>query len=776
MPSQFTNNETLRLKALHESQLLDSPGSNALHTLLALAKRLFDVKIVAISLVDEDRQWFKAQIGLDVTETARDISFCTHTISQEKPLVVNDATKNTLFADNPLVTSSPFIRFYSGVSLVSSVGYKLGSFCLIDDTPRHFSAEDLALQRKLSNLIESELNRLSGIPSVESPSATEINQSVLKVMHLFLETDDHELAFEVMLDELLMLTESDFGFIAEVLDDESHQYLKTRAISDIAWNDETRKRFEESKKDGLEFHDLNNLLGEPLRTLSAVISDDFANDHRVRGLPHGHPTIFKYCGIPIISGDDVIGVIGLANRAQGYPEGFTNTIASFTLTVAMLIQRDRVFKERALYNQKLFEAAHLDEITQLPNRRSLGAYVDALIRADDSVNTFALCFLDIDGFKKVNDNFGHEFGDKVLQSVASRLQKAIPKGDFVARISGDEFVIIFHKPEQENFDLLIACLEVPFFCELQSIEVSASAGIAMFPKDGKDIDTLLRHADHAMYQAKREGKNRFALFDVNLHIQYEQQAQASKAVIDALDKHQIVPYLQAKFSLQDKAILGFEVLSRWAHPERGLLAPGLFLPEIQETQAQVLHDDYMFSSALALLPQVHEINKHFTLNINISSEYFNSPLFMERVKSVADIKPDVTRYFVLEIVESTALGELKNAVDRLSFCKDLGYTISLDDFGTSYSSLTYFRALPVDEIKIDKSFIDDILEDPFDLSIVEAIITMATAFSRDVVAEGVETQAQFDLLKQIGCQSAQGYLFAKPMPFEEIQQFCSRQL
>jgi diguanylate cyclase (GGDEF)-like protein len=776
MPSQYTNKETLRLKALHESKLLDSPSSNALHTLLALAKRLFDVKIVAISLVDENRQWFKAQIGLDVQETSREISFCTHTINQEKPLIVNDATKNTLFADNPLVTGSPFIRFYSGISLSSSVGYKLGSFCLIDDTPRHFSAEDIALQRKLSNLIETELNRLSSLPFVESPSAGEINQSVLKVMHLFLETDDHSLAFEVMLDELITLTESGFGFIGEVRQSDSHQYLKMRAISDIAWNQETRERFESSKEDGLEFHDLDNLLGEPLRTLEPVISDDFANDKRVGGLPHGHPSIYKYCGIPIISADKVIGIIGLANRQQGYSEGFVNTITSFTLTIAMLIQRDRVFKERALHNQKLFEAAHLDEITQLPNRRSLGAYVDKLIENDEHTNTFALCFLDIDGFKKVNDSFGHEFGDKVLQSVASRLQKAIPKGDFVARISGDEFVIIFHQPHQENFDLVIASLEVPFFCEMHPVELSASAGIAMFPKDGTDIDTLLRHADHAMYQAKREGKNRFAMFDVNLHIKYQQQAQAAKAVIDALDKHEIVPYLQPKFSLHDKTILGFEVLSRWAHPERGLLAPGLFLPEIQETQAQILHDDYMFARALDLLPQVHKINKHFTLNINISSEYFNSALFVDRVQSVADIEPNITQFFVLEIVESTALGELNTAIERLNLCKSLGYTISLDDFGTSYSSLTYFRALPVDEIKIDKSFIDDILTDPYDLSIVIAIITMATAFSRDVVAEGVETQEQFDLLKQIGCQSAQGYLFAKPMPLDEIQEFCRTQL
>lgn len=775
MSREYSNNEALRLKALHDSKLLDSPASNTLRTLVELAKHLFGVKIVAISLVDEQRQWFKAQVGLDVSETSREVAFCSHTIAQEKPLIVNDATKNPLFANNPLVTDAPHIRFYSGISLTSAIGYKLGSFCIIDDTPRSFSDEELALQKKLANLLENELNRLSQIPLVQTPTAVEVNRSVLKVMHSFLETDNHDLAFDVMLDELILLSESDFGFIAEVKQGRTGEYLKMRAISNIAWNEETRTLYENGKEEGLEFYNLDNLMGKPLKTLNPVFSDNFGVEAHVASLPNVHPDLNNYCGIPIISGSEVVGIVGLANRKQGYCEGFINTITAFTLTVAVLIQRDRVFKERALHHKKLHEAAHLDDITGLPNRRSLGIYVNELIAKAKPSEVFALCFLDIDGFKQVNDGFGHEFGDKVLNSVASRLQKATPDGDFVARISGDEFVIIFHQSRQADFQQLLSSLEVPFFCELEPIEISASAGIAMFPKDGSDIDTLLRHADQAMYQAKRNGKNQLALFDVNLHNKYQQQAEASKAVILGLKRQEILAYLQPKFSLKDKSIVGFEVLSRWQHPEKGLLSPGLFLPDIHHTHAQVLHDDYIFMKSVELIDQVHEINNQLTLNINVSSEYFNSSLFSTRIQTLADSRPEITQYFVLEIVESAALGELNIAVELLNFCRNLGYAISLDDFGTSYSSLTYFRALPVDEIKIDKSFIDDILHDPCDLSIVEAIINMSGAFSRKVVAEGVENEEQFALLQEIGCDTAQGYLFAKPMPFDEVKAFCLRQ-
>lgn len=770
----MNNYEALRLSALVDSNLLDRPSSDTLDALLELAKRAFNVKVVAVSLVDKDRQWFKSQIGLDCDQTRRDVAFCSHTIDQEEPLIVLDASKDDKFSNNPLVIGAPHIRFYSGISLKSAIGFKLGSFCLIDDSPRTFSIEDLALQRKLAYLIEIELNRLSEIPMSDKPAASDVNQSVLNALHIFLKTDDQPLTFDVMLNQMLVLTESSFGFIAEVKGSGQNRYLKMRSITNIAWNKETYALYNEHNRHGLEFHNLNNMMGEPIKTLRPVISNDFKHDVRAKGLAQGHPDINSYCGIPLMSGNEVIGVIGLANRKAGYSTGFVNSITAITLTAGVLIQRDRMLQERHTYTQKLYEAAHLDDVTNLPNRRSLSIYLSKLIELSDEANPFALCFLDLDGFKHVNDSLGHEFGDGVLKLVATRLKHLAGKHNFVARISGDEFVVIIKRSTTKEFERIITALNTPFNHLSQSIDLSASAGVAMFPKDGKEIDILLRHADQAMYLAKQAGKNRYALFDVNLHNKHQEKLKATQAVIDALENQQIVPYLQPKFLIKDKSIIGFEVLSRWDHPEKGILAPGSFLPDIQETHAQILHDDYIFTQCISILDAVHEVNSEFTLNINISAEYFNSAEFMHRVKALAREYPNHVQNFVLEIVESTTLGELASAVNRLTVCRNLGFRISLDDFGTSYSSLTYFRDLPVDEVKIDKIFIDDMLDDPLDLSIVRAVIDMAKAFSRTVVAEGVETEEQLRLLQKIGCHSAQGYLFAKPMPLLEAITFCKR--
>ncbi len=775
--SQIEHNESARLNVLYNSKLLDTPSSIVLNTLLKMAQKIFGVNIVLVTLVDEKRQWFKAKVGLDISETPRDISFCTHTIEQDMPMIIADTVLDERFVNNPLVTEYPNIRFYSGVPIHSSAGYKLGSFCLIHDTPKLLSEEQIELQIKFAKLVELELISLSLSVTTDQPSANQVNHSVLKAQHVFLDTDDEHLTFKTLLDDLLALTESSFGYIAEVKyrnsENERHQFLKMKSITNIAWNKQTNERYKQYENDGLEFHDLDNLLGVSLTSGKNTIVNDFKGDTRVKGLPKGHPDIVNYCAIPIRSGNTVIGQIGLANREKDYSEDFISAIEAITLTVGVLIERARLLLERETYTRKLFDAAHVDEITGLPNRRSLSKYLESLINHHGTSDTFVICFFDLDGFKLVNDSHGHSQGDKLLALVAKRLEGMIRNDDFIARVSGDEFVIVLRQANSDIYQRILNAINRPFQLSHGSVKVSASMGVSRYPDDSKDIGQLLRYADQAMYIAKHTGKNQVIQFDASLHRERQRKTEVIQAVITALKNDDIKPYLQPKFAVTDKRILGFELLSRWQHKEKGVLTPDSFLPDIQETHAQVIFDDYMFDQVPDILSQLHDIDDQFTLNINVSSEYFNSQEFILRIEKLAMELPEKVSFLILEIVESTALGELESAIERLNYCKRLGYLISLDDFGTSFSSLTYFRTLPADEVKIDRSFIADILSDPHDVAIIKAIISMATAFSRTVVAEGVESEAQLELLKSFGCQSAQGFFFAKPMPIAELADFCA---
>lgn len=767
------HNESARLEALTQSNLLDTPSSPVLNTLLKIAKETFSVNIAAVSLIDKKRQWFKAKIGINICEIAREISFCDHTIRQDAAMIVEDTKLSDVFIDNPLVTGYPHIRFYSGIPIRSALGHKLGAFCLIHDEPKIFSEKDIALQTKFARLVEIELDNLSHFHDVDYPTAEQVNKAVFKAQHVFLDTDNDQLTFNILLNDLLELTESDFGYISEVKNgtDESpeHQYLQMKSVCDIPSSDRINAPDNNNEKNTSNLFDIERVLGFSFTSGENLILNDFS------AVADANIMLTSYCAIPIRSRNTIIAQIGLANRKKGYSDAFIKTIEAITYTIGVLIERSNLLQERQNYTRRLYDAAHIDETSGLPNRRSLSDYLDTIVSGSNGPSTFSLCFLDLDGFKLINDTYGHHDGDKLLAIIGEKLEQVTRKEDFVSRISGDEFVVVLHHASAEIYQRILEAINTPFQLDRGIVKVSASMGIAKYPDDGSDMDQLLRYADQAMYIAKHKGKNQAVHFNVNLYREEQRKSEAMSEVAQALVNNEIKPYLQPKFSVMSKQVLGFELLSRWAHKEQGILAPAHFLPSIQETHVQVAFDEYIFTLVPDLLDKMHKLDAQFTLNINVSPEYFNSEDFLRRIEKIAREHPNKVPYLILEIVESTALGDLDSAVERLHYCKNLGYRISLDDFGTSFSSLTYFRSLPADEVKIDRLFIADILIDPQDVAITKAIISMAAAFSRNVVAEGVENEEQLALLQELGCQTAQGYLVAKAMPFEEIEKFLAQQ-
>lgn len=787
----ITNN-TLKvskgLQVLSQESFLEVSSWEQLNTLFSLIKDTIDISSVVFFLQNKNQQWFIHKTGqaifleesgdedlLDIVNEINEVL----TIDDMHQINFSNNVQKTHLAISALNNTNYPIQFFSYMPICVSSNYLKAGCCLINNSAKNLSSHAISLLAKLKKLVELELSSLATSLDLTSPTASEVNRSILKAHHVFLNTDNERLTFNILLDELLALTQTSFAYIGElknrIEDGVNKPYLRMKSISNIAWNKETRKLYEEHKKTALEFRNLDNLLGVSLRSGNALIVNDFVNDCRIKGLPIGHPGIDNYCAIPILSGNDVIGQIGLANRQGGFSDSFIQAIEAITYTVGVLIERARLIQESENYTRKLDEAAHLDETSGLPNRRSLSKFLDTIISNCTENESFVVCFLDLDGFKLINDSYGHQQGDELLALVAKRLQQMVRKEDFVARISGDEFVVVLRETNQGIYQRILEAISQPFQLEVGSISISASMGLAKFPDDGTDRDQLLRFSDQAMYLAKHSGKNQVLQFDANMHKEQQRKTKVMEEVLCALKNDEFEAYLQAKFVVKNKTILGFELLSRWQHKEKGLLLPAEFLPDICDTHVQIAFDNSVFERVPNIIKALHALNKQFTLNVNVSPEYFNSQFFIKSIENLAKNYPNKVPFIVLEIVESTALGDLDKAVERLKYCNKLGFHISLDDFGTSFSSLTYFRRLPANEVKIDKSFINDILTNEQDLAIVKAIVSMAKAFSRTIVAEGVESDTQLSLLEKLGCETAQGNVFSPAMSLTDAIKFVKQQ-
>jgi len=428
------------------------------------------------------------------------------------------------------------------------------------------------------------------------------------------------------------------------------------------------------------------------------------------------------------------------------------------------------------HETQLERIAHYDALTTLPNRVLLADRMhQAMVQAQRRGQRISVAYIDLDGFKSINDNHGHETGDQLLMTVAARMKNALREGDTLARLGGDEFVaLLLDLPDVEASvpmltRLLSAAAESVHVGDLV-LDVSASIGVTFYPQTEEvEADQLLRQADQAMYQAKLAGKNRYHVFDIEQDRSIRGHHEKLERIHSALVDEEFVLFYQPKVNMRTGRIIGAEALIRWQHPDKGLLLPAAFLPAIEDHPLAIELGEWVIATALSQLDVWRDAGLDIPVSVNVGARQLQHAGFVGRLRSLLAAHPKVTpEDLQLEVLETSALEDLARVSKIIGDCREIGVTFALDDFGTGYSSLTYLKRLPVTQLKIDQSFVRNMLDDPDDLAILEGVLGLSIAFRRQVIAEGVETVQLGAMLLQLGCEFAQGYGIAHPMPAHEF--------
>src|SRR5690554_6267543 len=414
-------------------------------------------------------------------------------------------------------------------------------------------------------------------------------------------------------------------------------------------------------------------------------------------------------------------------------------------------------------------AANYDDLTGLPNLQLLKERLHhAQIQADIHQKSLSVGYIDLDGFKAINENFGAEAGDKILCILASRLAQGLRSGDTVARIGGDEFGLILQSDNHDAiYDRILSSINEPVDLggEAGSIVVTASLGITRYPKDNADAEGLIRHADQAVYAAKDKGRNLLHVFDPEQN-EHRQQRRAQLIELSlALENKEFELHFQPQVRIADCKVIGFEALIRWNHPHKGLLYPDAFLPSLEASHLEVPLGQWVLEEAVFQMGLWHDAGEDLSVSINISARHMMDWSFTSYLENYLQCHPAIKpEQITLEVLESTSLEDIKRASDVLARCQELGFRVALDDFGTGFSSLSYLNTLPIDLVKVDKSFVINMLNDSNDRAIVESVIFMGQRFSHPILAEGVETFDHARALSDLGCEYMQGYGVGRPMP------------
>lgn len=499
-----------------------------------------------------------------------------------------------------------------------------------------------------------------------------------------------------------------------------------------------------------------------------VVHNDYAALPHKRGLPEGHAVLLRELTVPVFRGQLIVAVIGVGNKVCDYTPRDIEVVQTVADMAFDLIERKRA-------EQRIEYMAYYDVLTGLPNRELLSdRLTQAMAQHRRSKRLLAVCYMDLDGFKPVNDRYGHDVGDGLLVALAQRLKSMLREGDTLARLSGDEFVFLHTDlPSVEESELIVrrvlGSVSSPFEVNGYTISVSASIGITLYPADEANADTLLRHADQAMYQAKSIGQSGYHLYDPLQEKTRRAHREMLGLVSRALLRAEFILHYQPRVELNSGRVVGSEALLRWQHPQRGLLMPGEFLPCIEGEPEEIALGEWVVKRALAQLSEWRRRDLLLPVSINISPKHIQQQNFAEFLAGALAAYPqDTANYLELEILETSAIGDIAQVVEVMNACTRLGVRFSLDDFGTGYSSLAYFHRLPIDVLKIDQNFVRGMLDDVDDLYIVEGVLRLADALKRPVVAEGVESDELGLLLLHFGCRYAQGYGIAKPMPAEQL--------
>ncbi|WP_428624484.1 putative bifunctional diguanylate cyclase/phosphodiesterase [Sedimenticola sp.] len=426
--------------------------------------------------------------------------------------------------------------------------------------------------------------------------------------------------------------------------------------------------------------------------------------------------------------------------------------------------------------EQLEELAFNDPLTGLPNRALFHQrLMQDLKSCRRHENKLALLFIDLDRFKNINDSLGHSSGDILLVEVGKRIKSTVRSIDTVARMGGDEFTVILSDLEDEHMaadiaSKILATVIQPVWIHQHEITPHMSIGISLYPRDAETVDDLTRYADMAMYHAKSEGGDGFHFFLEEMNRESKRRLLLENEMNAGLSQGQFVPYFQPIYDLQSGQLVGMEALARWHHPDRGLIMPDDFIPLAEETGFITTLGNHILQQACSQVKTwMEEYSQELSLAVNLSGRQFNSNELIDQIQLILDSTRLPPHCLTLEITESMVMGRIERTLNQLNQLRDAGLNLAIDDFGTGYSSLSYLQRFPVNTLKIDRAFINDVLTDRNSRAIVRAIISMAKAMELDVVAEGVENQQQLMFLKQLACQKVQGYLFSKPIPADQFE-------
>ncbi len=862
MSTPKLRDETARLEALRRYQILDTSAEEAFDDLTRLASQLCETPMAVMSLVDESRQWFKSRIGIDMPETPRAIAFCAHTIEQNQPLVVPDATRDDRFRENPLVRVRNGIRFYAGIPLITPDGHAIGTLSVMDKVARKLHRRQLDALKALARQAEKQLevriyvDRLARTIEEREQierrlrDANQFTSEIISGAGEGIVVYDHSYRYVIWNHFMEELTGMD---AAEVIGQnalELFPHFRTQGIAALlmrALGGETvtspkylfqipqtgrsgwvlgtfgphrdasgqiagvigvirdvtdSKRAEEALlaaeakfrgiveqslvgiyliQDG-RYQYVNPKLAEifgysvdEMLAMPSVMElvheeDRPAVEDNIRRRINGEVQTVRYSFRAMRKDGEQIEleVHGAGTEFQGRP-GVIGTLLDIT---------DRKRAEA----QIVYHAYH-DPLTELPNRMLFMERLRLqLAQARRQNRKLSIVYCDLDHFKFVNDTLGHGVGDEFLQTVATRLKGLVREMDTVARVGGDEFVILIPDVSRaEDISVisqkLLASIGRPLQVEGRALQITASIGVSTYPSDGEDAESLLRNADTAMYRAKEVGRNNFQLCTPELTSRAVERLSVQDGLRLALDRDQLVLHYQPVVSLTSGRIVGLEALVRWQHAEKGLIMPGAFISVAEETGLILPLGEWVLHTASRQLKQWQSNGlPDLRMAVNVSARQFRERglvTTIQKALSDAELNP---HHLEIEITESIAMESAEVVVANLEALRSMSIGISIDDFGTGYSSLTYLKRYPINSLKIDRSFVTDVATNPADAGIVRAVVEMAHGMKLNVIAEGVETKDQFSYLQRYGCDEMQGYWFSRPLPVEAIDKLLAEEL
>jgi diguanylate cyclase (GGDEF)-like protein len=517
--------------------------------------------------------------------------------------------------------------------------------------------------------------------------------------------------------------------------------------------------------------------GETFRSRTTLVIDDYSRyTHRSDKWPGVSASVVS---TPIQVNDEIIGILNIRkDRTRAFTPGDILLTELFASQAAVALRNNFLYEERAAMEKQLHHRATHDDLTELPNRSLLTDRLETAIRrAERNGTLIGILFLDVDNFKNVNDALGHPRGDELLKGIAERLSSCIRGPDTLARLGGDEFVCLLDAVGSVSdvlhiIERIFEALDSTFEIGNSLIKVTASIGVSLYPQDGRAYSDLIKNADTALYQAKKRAGNQYHFFTPRLQVEIERRVLLEEHLRQALEKGELSLLYQPKTSLGENRCSGAEALLRWSSPVLGAVSPGVFVPLAEDLGIIRDIEAWVLQRAIGEINEVRrKTGKPIPVSVNISAKHFQEVGFPREVGDTLNRMELDASGLCIEITEGTLIQNQLQVVQNIKKLHRLGVRLSIDDFGTGYSSLSYLSKFPVNELKIDKSFIDPLPEKKENVSIVQAIIAVGKSLGFSVVSEGVETEDQVGILRKLGCDEIQGYYYSKPLLPEHLIEY-----